>query len=113
MLFFVYLPPEGLPRYTDEKNEVEILKDVIFETKGDYRHFYIVIVGDVNSRIGNEQDLDDHIRFSQNLDYYPVDLFNIRIKSRYKIVDNFGRSLLSLCRRLDVHTLNERNGKKI
>ena len=98
MLFFVYLPPEGLPRYSDEKNGVEILKDVIFETKAKYGHFYIVIVGDVNSRIGNEQDfiLDDHIRFSQNMDYYPVDLFNISRKSRDEIVNNFGRSLLSL-----------------
>ena len=77
---FVYLPPEGSPRYTDEKNGVEILKDVIFETKAKYGHFYIAIVGDVNSRIGNEQDfiLDDDIRFSQNMDYYPVDLFKRR-----------------------------------
>ena len=30
-----------------------------------------------------------------------------------EIVNNFGRSLLSLCRKLDVHTLNGRNGKDL
>ena len=47
------------------------------------------------------------------MDYYPVDLFNISRKSRDEIVNNFGRSLLSLCPELDVHTLNGRNGKDL
>ena len=47
------------------------------------------------------------------MDYYPVDLFNISRKSRDEIVNNFGRSLLSLCRELGVHTLNGRNGKDL
>ena len=97
------------------KNGVEILKDVIFETKAKYGHFYIVIVGDLNLRIANEQNfmLEDDIRFSQNMDYYPVDLFNISRKSRDEIVNNFGLSLLFLCRELGVHTLNGRNGKDL
>ena len=37
--------------------------------------------------------IDDDIRFSQNMDYYPVDLFNINRKSRDKIVNNFSRWL--------------------
>ena len=45
------------------------------------------------------------------MDYYPVDLFNINIKSRDEIVNNFGRSLLYLCPELYVDTLNRRNGK--
>ena len=61
---------------------------MIFETKDKYGKFYIVFVGDVNSRISSEQDfiLDDNIRFSQNMDYYPGDLFNINRKSRDDIV---------------------------
>ena len=61
---------------------------MIFETKAKYVIFYIVIVGDVNSRIGNEQDFisDDDISFSQIMDYYPGDLFNINRKSRDDIV---------------------------
>ena len=35
------------------------------------------------------------------------------IYSRDEIANNFGRSLLSLCPELDVHTLNGRNGKDL
>ena len=38
---------------------------------------------------------------------------SINRKSKDDIVNNFGRSLLSMCRELDVHTLNGRNGKDL
>ena len=72
-------------------------------------------MGDLNARIGNEQDfiLDDDVAFVKCMDWYVVDHFKEKRRSKDLTVNTFGKSLLDMCCELNVHVLNGRcNGDK-
>lgn len=110
ILLCTYLPPEGSPRYAEETNGVEILKEKIIELKSLFPNSALVIIGDLNARIGGEQDfiLDDSADFVQGGDWYISDTFSTIKESKDHTVNTFGRSLLSLCYEQNIHTLNGR-----
>ena len=72
----------------------------------------IFLTGYFNSRIGKE---NDYIEYDSLLDLcgdgYISDTFYKNRTSRDTVVNNFGLSLLSLCRTFDIHILNGRNDK--
>ncbi|KAK6191078.1 hypothetical protein SNE40_002826 [Patella caerulea] len=117
---FVYLPPEtsvyNFKNNTSEINGVIKLSDLLNDIKYEYQQeLDICIAGDLNSRIGGEQDfiLDDSIKHVPGETFYDVDDFNTRRRSKDTIVNGYGRSLLELSKTHGVYTLNGRTNGDI
>ena len=68
------------------------------------------IGGDLNARTGNANDylIDDGVDFLPQMEWYDVSNFTIPRTSEDNIINNFGRSLLTLCQELDIHIVNGR-----
>ena len=69
-----------------------------------------IICGDLNTRIGNQQDLLpyddlDHV-FGENV--YPTDEFNSPRNNKETIISKFGKTPIGHCCTHDVHILNGR-----
>lgn len=111
LFMFLYLPPLGSPRYTYEKNGIEILRQKIEEVKVCYPSHKLVLVGDLNARIGQEVDfiVDDGVEGMPNMDWYTKSEFNIPRQSRDLTVNTFGKTLLTLCKETNMCVLNGRS----
>lgn len=109
ILVCVYLPPENSTSYGIETNGVEVLKDKLVDLKSRFPDHMLGVAGDLNARIGVEQDyIDDRIDHMIGMDWYEPDNFDIPRQSKDSIVNNFGQSLLNVCTELDIHVLNGR-----
>ena len=108
---FCYLPPEGSNRYNDEKNGVEIVNEKLREMKVVHPDSHVVLLGDLNARTGREADyiIDDSVNWMPNMEWYATDNFDILRKSKDAHVNTFGKSLLNLCKEMDLHILNGRS----
>ena len=94
-----YIFPEGSNRYVTEQNGIEILKEKMTELKAEHGDSKLVVMGDLNARIGHEQDFiwDDNVTFMNNMDWYEVDTFDVRRHSKDNVVNKFGKSLIEMC----------------
>ena len=112
LLVACYIPPEGSTFYTDESNSITLLENDLIQAIEQAGTQYILILGDFNSRTGTQLDFiyDDS---SENLpmdEGYISDNFNIpRISCNVdERINSFGKSLLYMCKMLDIHIVNGR-----
>ena len=68
-------------------------------------NFSLLVFGDLNARTGKELDyiIDDNVEWISGLEWYTASDFSRRRKSKDNHVNIFGRTLLNLCKELDVH----------
>ena len=95
---------------TDETNGIIRLENALNDILGQYGEMLIFLTGDFNSRTASEPDFikgDNLVGLAGN--FYMGDSFDIERKSKDKIVNTFGISLLSMCKSFDIHVLNGRN----
>ena len=52
----IYCQPEGSPVYKEQENGIEILFNEILHVQCAYPSHKILIIGDLNARIGQNQD---------------------------------------------------------
>ena len=114
LLCFLYISPEGSPIYADkgDTNGIERFEDILLDIVSEYPDDDIVLAGDLNARCGLLQDIveEDNVDFifqDQNVQY-EEDSFNINRNSKDNTHNNFGRSLVELCKRFGIHILNGR-----
>ena len=107
----VYIQPEYSNIYNlfAGDNGILMLQDMLVDirTKHDCQ---IIIMGDMNSRTAN---LDDFI-FDDNMKYIPVNFyensdFALLRNNADKETNNFGHSVLKMCKHLDIHIVNGRS----
>ncbi|KAK6168641.1 hypothetical protein SNE40_019833 [Patella caerulea] len=101
MLFcFLYLPPEKSV-YSDISgiNAITSL-ELVF-----------VLLGDLNTRVGCEQDyiLNDSPKYLPRKYNYIEDNFNSQRLSRDHAINTYGRGLLNMCKEFEIHMLNGRS----
>ena len=113
ILICAYLPPEGSVAYTDgdESNGIELLHNKILEIQNDFYSDHLLIMGDLNARIGDRKDfINDGVNKIPNMDWYTESDFCIPRKSKDNSINNFGKSLIDLCTETDIHIFNGRMG---
>ena len=102
----IYMPNESSTRNKKLGDLFGLLEENIIEIveKGDY-----MIVGDLNSRIGNRNDfvLDETHFFANTFGINPNGFIRNRT-SEDLVVNNFGKKLLDLCISCDLRVLNGR-----
>ena len=111
---FCYIFPENSRHYEDlsETNRIVALENSILIICTQIGDMELYLSGDFNARIGNDEE--DFIT-DDTSDYLPCDLnyendnFCVNRTSKDSFVNRFGKSLLSLCRTLNVHVLNGRS----
>ena len=86
-----------------------MLQDMLVDTRTKH-DCQIIIMGDMNSRTAN---LDDFI-FNDNMKYIPVNFyknsdFALLRNNADKETNNFGHSVLNMCKHLDIHIVNGRS----
>ena len=66
---FIYVPPDGSSRYSDETNGIEILGNTLIDIKIMYSNHKLLIAGDMNARVGNDLDyiIDDNVKYLSNV----------------------------------------------
>ena len=113
-MFFLYISPEGSPIYTANNNinGIERFEDTLLDIVSEFPDDDIVLAGDLNARCGLLQDVieEDNVDFifhEQN-DLYEEDTFDLKRQSKDNIINNFGRSLIELCKSFGIHMLNGR-----
>ncbi|KAK6167710.1 hypothetical protein SNE40_021674 [Patella caerulea] len=96
---FINISPSGIINLENNLNEILLRYGC---------NVQYLVAGDLNARVGEEQDFiqNDDTRFI-NVEY-DTDDFDINRKSKDKVVNSFGRSLLSICKSFDIHMLNGR-----
>ena len=107
----VYLPPEGSTFYDNrDPNGVDCLQDKIDDIEADMINSHTFLCGDLNSRTGIVEDyiLCDNFKNVPGMDWYIEGSFDMDRHSMDSEINNFGLSLVNLCRTLDVHILNGR-----
>ena len=75
-------------------------------------NFSLLVFGDLNARTGKELDyiIDDNVEWILGLEWYTASDFSRRRKSKDNRVNIFCRTLLNLCKELDVHIVSGRCG---
>ena len=109
LLTCAYLPPEGSTYYTSfdlEGNGVNLLENHLCDTLLE-RDVYVFICGDLNGRTGSVSQ-----KMDQNSDIFNTLHLSDSVigerSSQDSVLNNFGKSLLSLCTALDLCILNGR-----
>ena len=102
-----YVPPEGSQFYNVlnlEKDGVSLLENCLVDNVLLDNDVYIIVNGDLNSRTSNisqtvsmETDYDDFLRIHDE----PIER-----NSQDRIINSFGKSLLSMCTSLDLCIIN-------
>ena len=102
ILFAAYIPPASSPYYVnkDSTDGIVILEEIIMSTLGN-DNYSIMLCGDLNSRTGKLNIIRD-IAMSNIRD----DFVDETRSSHDLTVNNFGRSLLSMCAALELTILN-------
>ncbi len=79
LLVSVYLPPKNSTAYDDELEGISVLKEKLIELKSRFPNHKLLVMGDLNARIGTVQDflVDDSTDYIDGLDWYAADSFNI------------------------------------
>ena len=104
---FSYIQPEGSPYYVhfDCSNGVALLEDFLTDCLLIHSDVYILLCGDLNSRISNIshecQDFSDFFQF-QHVSH-PV---SVNRRSEDMILNNYGKLLLNLCTAFNLSVLN-------
>ncbi|XP_077996531.1 uncharacterized protein LOC144449832 [Glandiceps talaboti] len=118
LLCGVYIPPEHSTFYNDlnSDNGVELFEGQLVEVISKLPDVDVIVTGDFNARTGCESDyiIDDDPKYviDDNCDY-DADSFCVRRASKDKIVNTFGRTLLSLCATFNLHIVNGRSGSDV
>ena len=103
LLFNVYVPPINSPYYEsgEESNGIRMLERCIEEVLIDQSDCAVIICGDLNARTANFNTVD-------SIDIYDVrtEVTNRERFSYDYILNDFGRTLLSLCTAFDLAILN-------
>ena len=113
-LLFCYIPPEGSVFYRRE--DVDLF-NIMTELIGKYENFgNVFLAGDLNARCGTNNDFIVNDTLIQNisdliqpLSSYDFDSDNTDRKSEDKGVNQFGRSLLNLCKSTGYRIVNGRH----
>ena len=73
-------------------------------------NFSLLVFGDLKARTGKELDyiIYDNVKWISGFEWYTASDFSRRRRSKDDHVNIFGRTLLNLCKELDVHIVNER-----
>ena len=113
ILCFLYLSPEGSPIYTEETglNGIDILDNKLLQIVQKYPDASLMLAGDFNARCGEYQDIlvNDSIDFIfDDNGVYESDEFNIERNTKDSHTNNFGISLIELCKIYSIHILNGR-----
>lgn len=103
LLICVYIPPMGSTYYDtrDEKNGVNMLENCILDLLDKITDCSILLCGDFNARTGNMNTTESW----QNADIRE-DIFVGTRASQDEIINEYGRSLLTLCASFDLVILN-------
>lgn len=113
LLCFMYISPEGSSVYNDTEgtNGIDILDNYMFEMFSSYPAIDFILVGDFNARCRELQDIiiDDNVDFIFDDDaVYDSDAFQMTRVSKDKTCNNFGLSLIDMCKLYGVHIVNGR-----
>ena len=110
IMMCVYLPPQNSSTYDEETDGVLILKEKLVELKSKFPEHKLIVLGDLNARIGSMQDIlvDADVEHVTGFDWYITDDFDIPRQSKDTVTNDFGRSLIESCTELDMHVLNGR-----
>ena len=97
----IYIAPENsvFYNYVDETNGIGRLENALNDLIGQYGEIPLFLAGDFNSRTACESDyiIDDSLYMTDD-NIYLSDSFNMARKSKDKVVNAFGVSLLLLCK---------------
>lgn len=109
----MYISPEGSCVYNDTEgtNGIDILDNYMFEMFSSYPAIDFILAGDFNARCGELQDsiIDDNVDFIFDDDaVYDTDAFQMTRVSKDKTCNNFGLSLIDMCKLYGVHIVNGR-----
>ena len=111
---FLYISPEGSTSYNNinTNNGIELLEDSILEVITKYTNDELVLAGDFNARCGLLQDYmendDVDYIFNDENSLYDIDYFKANRNSKDTICNQFGMTLIELCKTLGIHMLNGR-----
>ena len=112
VLMCIYCQPEGSPVYKEQENGIEILFNEILNVQCAYPSHKILIIGDLNARIGQNQDFISHdsVKCIPQMNWYEEieNVFSIERKSKDIVVNNFGKHLLESCKEMGLFVLNGR-----
>jgi hypothetical protein len=112
-----YLPPSGSSFYKQShydsiSNGVAILEEKLSLLKIAYPHHNLIVTGDFNARTKDLQDYiqDDSPAYLPLPDFYPVDSFQIKRKTKdmHGELNEYGKLLIELCCTFGIHVLNGR-----
>ena len=103
IMYFSYVSPEGSSLYNDSigYNGIDLIEDNLLEIVSKYPDSNLVLAGDFNARCGDLQDIssNDVIDFILNDDhFYESDDFQEERKSKDKTINNFGITLIDMCK---------------
>ena len=113
ILSFLYILPEGSPIYNEEvgNNGIDIFENKLLRIIEKYPNANLMLAGDFNARCGYLQDLllDDFLDLVFDDDIlYEADDFSLHRQTKDHVDNNFGLSLIELCKVYNVHILNGR-----
>ena len=100
---FRYISPEGSAIYGNVcgNNGTDLLEDCFLDAVTKYPNAHLLVAGDMNARYVLLQDttVSDDIEFIFYDDsFYENDDFDIRRNSKHEVQNNFGVSLIDLCK---------------
>lgn len=110
LLVCTYLPPKNSSAYDEELDGIAILREKLVDLKSRFINHQLLIVGDLNARVGRENDFldEDDTEHVPGLEWFLADEFKRPRNARDLVVNDFGNSLLDLCIELGIHILNGR-----
>ena len=113
ILCFLYISPEGSPIYNIDvgNNGIDIYESKLLEIIEKYPNANLMVAGDFNARCGTHQDvlLNDSVELIFDDDtLYEADDFNLQRQTKDHTYNNFGLSLIELCKVYNIHMLNGR-----
>ena len=114
-MIFIFIRPENPPVYTQEDKCIILLNKNINEILLRHPDADLFLAGDLNSRIKNMQGFipADDVEFVFGDTDYPIEPFDIVLKSIDETCNRFGTSLIDLCCTQNIHLLNSRLFKDI
>ncbi|EDO38264.1 predicted protein [Nematostella vectensis] len=97
-----YIPPSNSPYFDDEvfsnlENDIALFKG----------HGKILLLGDMNARTGNLRDYPENTDSRHTVDhFYPTPADSLKRKNLDSQINSNGKSLIELCKALDLRILN-------
>ena len=102
LLVSVYVPPTGSPYYDNLScnNGINTLEECILQLCEQHDDCFLIVCGDLNARTGNcnTGNQDDYMNMRRDFSEFRC--------SEDSVINEFGRSLLSLCSGFDLQILN-------